>query len=56
MATDDEEEKNSGSFIKQKLKPLFKQTSTEDASFEDFKILSLLGKGTFGKVRNILIQ
>jgi hypothetical protein len=46
-ATDDD-----GSFGDQKenLAPLFKRTTQTDANFNDFQIVSMIGKGTFGKV------
>lgn len=48
-ATDDEEDIN-GSMKKEKLAPLFKRATQTDANFEDFKIINMIGKGTFGKV------
>ena len=36
-----------------KLAPLFKKASQCDACFEDFQIVCLIGKGTFGKVIDI---
>jgi hypothetical protein len=46
-----EEEEKDPSGEKKKIAPLFKKSTIKDASFEDFKIITMLGKGTFGKVR-----
>jgi hypothetical protein len=46
-ATDDE---GDSSRRRDKLAPLFKKSTQKDASFDDFKIITMLGKGTFGKV------
>ena len=47
----DEEESKDSTGEKKRIAPLFKKSTIKDASFEDFKIITMLGKGTFGKVR-----